>query len=82
MQAIRRSIAATALLMLIVALYHNFKPMPEGLNYEGQQHSISAGDISFFGDLTYTDANDSRLSDQQIFDELFRMIDASEFYIY
>jgi hypothetical protein len=82
MRTLKRSTIVAALLLLFVGLYHYFKPMADGLNFEGEVHSISAEKIHFFGDLTYTDANDIRTSEQQIFDELFRMIDDSEYYVF
>lgn len=82
MRIFRRGTATIVLLLLCVGLYHYFKPLPEGLKFEGVVHTISEDEIEFFEDLTYVDAAGQRIAEQQIFDELFRMIDAAEEYVF
>ena len=64
------------LALLIVASsvgwYNTVKPLPEGVNFNGQPWP--AHDVAFLGDMTYLDPSGQRQSDQVIFDEVIAMI--------
>ena len=69
------------LLVICVGIYHNNKPLPEGVSHEGDVYQVPSEDIEFFSDITFVDSEDVRSSEQEIFDELFRMIDEANEYI-
>lgn len=74
----------TNLLVLVVigfGLYGLFKPLPPGVNEEYPGYSVSASGIHFYEDLTYVNSEDERFSNQEIFDQVFSMIDAARHYI-
>jgi len=52
--------------------YHVWKPLPEGLDFAGQPRP--ADQVRLLTDETYVDAQGSRRLEQQIFDEVFRLI--------
>lgn len=66
---------------LLVGLYGLIKSVPEGVNQASETYSISNQDIHFFADKTYIDENGTRHSEQQIFDEVLRMINEANNYI-
>jgi HKD family nuclease len=68
-------------LILIIGFFHNKKPLPDYVSYQGLVHKVQSDDIHFFKDTTYIDNEGIRRSDQEIFDEIFRMIDESQQYI-
>ncbi len=55
---------------------HSFKPMPEGLSLEAPPRPVS--DLAFFADETWVDEEGVRHTEQEIFDELFRLIDGAQ----
>ena len=44
-------------------------------------HLINPGSVEFFSDETFVDADGVRSANQEIFDEVFRMIDEAEHYV-
>src|SRR3989344_1802490 len=58
--------------------YQIFKPLPEGISYEGEMHFIEEKDIDFLYDLTYQDFEDNKVSKQEIFDKIFKVINDSD----
>ncbi len=79
---IRRIAACLCLLVVGMGLYHSYKPLPEGLAYQGQPRAVS--DVEFLADLTYVDGHsangksETRHFQQRIFDEVFAIIDSAE----
>ena len=67
--------------LIVVGLYGLLKPLPEGINIAGEVYSVPASSITFYSDVTYVDGEGSRHSEQEIFDEIFRMIEGAEHYI-
>jgi len=73
-----------ALLMLVAltastALWHRYKPLPPGLNMQGETHAVQG--LKLLVDDTWESDNGSettRLSRQHIFDEFFRLIGQAE----
>ena len=78
---IRKIIFGVVALVAIVGLYGAYKPLPNGLTLESQSYTVPNSSIDFFSDRTYIDKGGVRHSDQQIFDEAFRMIKNAETYI-
>ncbi|WP_078989778.1 phospholipase D family protein [Priestia flexa] len=69
---------ALILLLTIVACYHTYKPLPEGVSYEGNVHYVK--DVSLLYDLTYQSGDEIK-SEQQIFRRIFEAIDNAENFI-
>lgn len=69
---------ALILLVTIVACYHTYKPLPEGVSYEGNVHYVK--DVSLLYDLTYQSGDEVK-SEQQIFRRIFEAIDNAENFI-
>jgi phosphatidylserine/phosphatidylglycerophosphate/cardiolipin synthase-like enzyme len=63
------------------ALFGVFKNLPEGTNIEGTVYSVPSGSITFLEDVTYVDSEGVRHSEQEIFDEVFSMIQNANKYI-
>lgn len=69
------------IISLIVGIYNVFKPLPDGVRVEGNIYNVPASSIHFYSDLTYVDDDGIRHSEQEIFDEIFRMIKRANNYI-
>ena len=69
----------TLSLWLLVGLWHSFKPMPSGTDIASD--FVTPDEVRFLYDLTYTDARGRLQHEQQIFDEVFRIIDSAESFI-
>jgi phosphatidylserine/phosphatidylglycerophosphate/cardiolipin synthase-like enzyme len=63
-------------LLAAVAGWHSYKPLPAGLDFSGPFRATD--DLRFLRDITYTHADGTRRCDQQIFDEIIRMIQKAE----
>ncbi|PIN93616.1 phospholipase [Candidatus Pacearchaeota archaeon CG10_big_fil_rev_8_21_14_0_10_31_24] len=77
---ILRVILVIILLWLIVAFYQSFKPLPEGISYEGKIYKINDEDINFLHDLTYLN-NSEKVYEQEIFSNFFQIIDNANKFI-
>ena len=53
------------------AVYHVYKPLPEGLNFTGK---LRHADVKFLSDQTYVNAQGQQQQDQQIFNTIFDLI--------
>ena len=60
------------LIILIEGLYHHFKSLPEGISFEGDVHTID--EVTFLSDLTYESEDGTQEVEQEIFEEIFKMI--------
>ena len=60
---------------LISALYQIYKPLPEGLAYEGK---LRHAQVEFLADQTYLDAAGKPQLDQQIFNKMLSMIEQAQ----
>ncbi|MEX2259663.1 MAG: hypothetical protein WD672_13230, partial [Woeseia sp.] len=75
----RRVLLAAAGLMvlyLVTAVFHAYKPLPEGLDVATPWRT--SGDIEFLADTTWTDRHGQRQSDHEIFDRALSMIASAE----
>ena len=71
-----------ATLLLSVGIYQAFiKPLPEGISLLGEEYYVPESSVTFLADETYLDDKGVRQSKQEIFDEVFRMIDGAHDYI-
>jgi HKD family nuclease len=66
--------------LLITGIYNSLKPLPEGINFEGESHIINNDDIIFLYDLTYLE-NNQIFYKQKIFNTIYKLIDEAEKYI-
>lgn len=64
-------ISLLALSYLTSAIYHTYKPLPDGLNYTGK---LRHAEVKFLADQTYLDAEGKQHLDQRIFKEMLQMI--------
>ena len=78
---IKKIFGTVIVVVVLISAFGLFKPLPEGVSFEGEVHSVPASSISFYSDITYVDNRGNRHSEQQIFDEVFRMIDDANSYI-
>ncbi|MBU1557591.1 phospholipase [Patescibacteria group bacterium] len=68
-------------LILIVGTYHITKPMSDNLNYESEVYEINSDQVDFLYDLSYEDSEGNLVFEQNIFDEILKVIDSAEKYI-
>ncbi|WP_233546873.1 hypothetical protein [Exiguobacterium sp. AM39-5BH] len=73
-------IAAFALLFLITMIYHQVKPLPDGVSRASEPVAISDDQIDFLSDLTYQ-AEDIETNEQEIFQDIERSIREAREYI-
>ena len=67
--------AVLILIPLVVAGVRYFVPVPAGVSYESEEYQTD--DDGFLYDLTYTE-NDEITEEQEIFEEIYTMIDEAE----
>ena len=68
----RRLLLALAALYLAVAVWHVFKPLPEGIGVAGPLRATD--DATLFADYTWVGASGARHSESEIFDEILRLV--------
>lgn len=64
---------------IAIGIYQNYKPLPEGISYESEIHN--AEHIELLTDLTYNNFNDVTIYEQDIFAEVFDIIEEAEDFI-
>ena len=62
---------------IMILIYHQQKPLPEGISYAGNTHLLAEDEIQFLYDLTYQ-KNGEEIYEQHIFDEVFKTIEQAE----
>lgn len=79
----RKRWIAWALLLVwaSVAVWNTTRPMPAGTNVDAPPVAVDAANVRFLHDLTYSDPQGQLVYEQQIFDEVFGIIDAAESFI-
>ncbi|MEQ1103716.1 phospholipase D family protein [Acinetobacter ursingii] len=60
-----------ALSYIASAIYHVYKPLPDGLNFTGK---LRHAEVKFLSDQTYVNAQGQQQQDHQIFDEILNLI--------
>lgn len=68
-----------SILIFMIAYHTSFKPLPDGVSYQGKIHS--AKDVEFFRDLTYEDEKGNTVTDREIFQEMQRTIGEADDFI-
>lgn len=77
----KKYILYTLLLLLISTLiFHQLKPLPEGVNIASEIYEIEENQVTFLQDLTYF-IEDERITEHRIFDEVLVMIDEAQEFI-
>src|SRR5688572_21490224 len=66
-------------LWMAVGVWHSFKPMPSGTDIATE--FVTPDEVRFLHDLTYSDSRGRLVHQQQIFDEVYRLIDAAQSFI-
>ena len=61
-------------LWALVGCYQTIKPLPQDLVYRSDPMAVAGTDLRFLTDLTYRDADDLAVHDQEIFDEVLALI--------
>ncbi len=72
----RAVFAALALVYLATATWHVFKPLPDGLNFNGPWRPVSS--LRFYADSTWLDSGGEQHVERQIFDAALAMIERAE----
>lgn len=67
--------------LAVTGLYNTYKPLPEGLSAEGRVWRVTETSVKFLSDLTYTDGKGDKHYDQEIFDEILKIISGAKKYI-
>ena len=68
-------IGLSALSYISSAIYHVYKPLPEGLNYTGK---LRHANVQFIADETYTDEQGKQQQNHQIFQQILKLIDDAQ----
>lgn len=69
-------LAALVIIPLIVAGLRYFIPVPSDVSYESEEYHTD--DINFLYDVTYTNNDGAITQEQEIFEEIYTMIDEAE----
>jgi phosphatidylserine/phosphatidylglycerophosphate/cardiolipin synthase-like enzyme len=68
-------------LWLAVGTWNVVKPMPAGTDMNTPSLAVAASEVRFLKDLTYADPQGKVIHEQQIFDEVFSIIEGAETFI-
>ncbi|MFW6211002.1 MAG: phospholipase D-like domain-containing protein [bacterium] len=72
---------AAVLALLTQAVYHSVKKLPPGVGVESGDYYLEDEDVKFLTDITYRSGSGDRRIEQEIFDEVFELIDGAQKYI-
>ncbi|MCI0533569.1 phospholipase D-like domain-containing protein [bacterium] len=64
-----------------LSAYGILKPLPKGVGVRGSTFVVPENSVTFLSDTTYMGEDGERHTDQEVFDEVFRMIARAERYI-
>jgi len=64
-----------------VGIWHSYKPMPPGTDIASPWSEVPLSELRLLTDVTVTDGRGQVIIRQQIFDEVFRIIDAAQEFI-
>lgn len=65
-------------IVIITSVYHSYKPLPEGVSFEGDVHYVS--EVDFLYDITYGEKNNLE-KEHEIFDRIYEVIEEAEEFI-
>lgn len=66
---------------VVVFIFNIVKPLPENISYESDVYQINEDDVEFLYDLTYKNSDGEIVYEQEIFDNIFGVIDSADEYI-
>lgn len=81
----RRIVYATAgvlaIMYVLVIIWHTYKPLPEGISYEGEMHELE--NVEMLYDLSFAQDKKGTNTEHhlEIFDEVYTLIDEAEDFI-
>lgn len=79
MTVILKTFAKIVLVLYVfVFFYQLFRPFPESLSHPSTEYLVPASSVSFLADETFMNEKGERVARQEIWDEIFSMIDKSE----
>jgi hypothetical protein len=64
-----------------LGLWNTTKPMAPGTDVDAPAISVDATDVQFLSDLTYSDTQGKPVYEQQIYDEVFGIVDAAQSFV-
>ncbi|WP_226681546.1 phospholipase D family protein [Sutcliffiella horikoshii] len=65
-------------IIILTSVYHSYKPLPEGVSFEGDVHYVS--EVDFLYDITYGEKNNLE-KEHEIFDRIYEVIEEAEEFI-
>ncbi|WP_404467942.1 phospholipase D family protein [Sutcliffiella horikoshii] len=65
-------------IVILTSVYHSYKPLPQGVSFEGDVHNVS--EVNFLYDITYGE-KDNLQKEHAIFDRIYEVIDEAEEFI-
>lgn len=65
-------------IVILTSVYHSYKPLPEGVSFEGDVHYVS--EVDFLYDITYGEKNNLE-KEHEIFDRIYEVIEEAEEFI-
>ncbi|WP_404457501.1 phospholipase D family protein [Sutcliffiella horikoshii] len=65
-------------IVILTSVYHSYKPLPQGVSFEGDVHNVS--EVNFLNDITYGE-KDNLQKEHAIFDRIYEVIDEAEEFI-
>ena len=68
-------VSLLALGYLSSAIYHTYKPLPEGLDFTGK---LRHAEVEFIADQTYIDVQGKQQQEHHIFNQMLKMIDEAQ----
>ena len=73
------ALVSVLLVVMTVIVYNSYKPLPEGISYEGKVHHVE--DIDFIYDLSYHDEQGNVQHEQRIFQTIYQAIEEADSFI-
>lgn len=77
----RKIVLLILVIFVCIGLFNIFKPLPKGLSVSGTEFMVPNQSIAFLSDKTHFNEESGVIVDQEIFDEVFQMIENAEHYI-
>lgn len=71
-------IGLIVLTVIGTSIYHSYKPLPENVSFEGEEHYVD--DVEFLYDLTFQ-RGEKTVTEHHIFDRIFEVIEEAEHFI-
>lgn len=78
---LKKFLITIIIVIFLFGIYGFFKPLPKNVDFIGSKFLISEEDVHFLSDKTFLDFGGNRKMEQQIFSEVFKMIDNAHSYI-